>query len=370
MAMARAMPVMTTMTMTDFPIDEIKDSRISPVVAQEAKEIHLNYNQNMISFSFSALDFTDPENIKFQYMLEGADLDWVTHSKLHEVSYTNLSPGTYYFRVRGSNHKDSWSESAAEVKIVITPPYYKTWYFLLLSFVVFSAISWTIIRFYSQRKLKEQLAEMERQREVENIRMRISRDIHDDIGSGLTRISLLSELLKSQGGTNGEFFKNQIEKIIQSSHQMIGDLGEIVWSTNPIHDNLNSLLGFLRNYMEELMEDVQQDYRIDFPALHENVELHPDLKRNLFLALKEGLNNAVKYARAQVISLSCTIEGDRYEFVLKDDGVGFDIHKTQEFGNGIRNIKKRMEMCHGVAEVQSYPGRGTKWIIKGNFYPK
>lgn len=362
--------VITDIKIYNRSINEIRDANISPVVAQQTRIMYLKHTQNMISFSFSALDFTDPVNNKFKYILEGADLDWISNSKLHEVSYTNLSPGTYTFKVKGSNHKDSWSENAAEVKIIIAPPIYKTWYFLIVAFGLFSALTWTIIRYYSQRKLKEQLLELERQREVENIRMRISRDIHDDIGSGLTRISLLSELLKTASGTNPEFMKSQIDKIISSSHQMIGDLGEIVWSTNPIHDNLNSLLGFLRNYMEELMDDVQQEYQIDFPVLEESVELHPDLKRNLFLALKEGINNAVKYAKANCIRLRCTLQGNTYQFVLEDDGIGFDTQNTREFGNGIRNIKKRIELCHGTAEVHSSPGKGTTWIITGNLYGK
>ncbi|MBP6184315.1 MAG: tetratricopeptide repeat protein [Saprospiraceae bacterium] len=222
------------------------------------------------------------------------------------------------------------------------------------------------------KELKEtqsQLIETEKQKEKAIIRGRISQDIHDDISSGLTKISWLAELLKTKAAPNAEKSElGLIEKINANARDVVSKLGEIIWSSNPERDNLESLLSYIRSYVSSYMEDVPIRYQVDFPDDLPNETINPELRRNLFLVLKEALHNAIKYSEAQLVSITFHHTGDTYQLEVADNGRGMAEGIVHGGGNGMVNMRRRMETVGGKIDVETGVGMGTRMKFTGTLY--
>jgi len=219
------------------------------------------------------------------------------------------------------------------------------------------------------RTTQAQLVETEKQKENEVIRRRISQDIHDDISSGLTRIAWLSELAKEKAA-RGEQQEagNALEKILASSRETVDRLGEIIWAINPDRDNLEGFFAYLRTYIVKFFEDTTFKVTLDFPEKKPDLKFNPDLKRTLFLVVKEALHNVAKHSKADQVAVAFHCPDHRYSITITDDGKGFDVAATQLKGNGLKNMQKRMESVGGEIEIESQPEQGTVVSLSGEVY--
>lgn len=211
---------------------------------------------------------------------------------------------------------------------------------------------------------QEQLIETEKQKENALIRSRISQDIHDDISSGLTKISWLAETFMAKAAPLGVEV-GLLEKINAYSRETVSKVGEIIWSSNPDRDNIESLLAYMRSYIQHYMEDAPMRYRIDFPEQTPDLLLNPELRRNLYLVMKEALHNARKYSGAQEITVAFAIDNGHYRLSVSDDGVGMTPGKVRGSGNGMVNMKRRIAAIGGRMQVETAPGQGVSMIFEG-----
>ena len=219
------------------------------------------------------------------------------------------------------------------------------------------------------KEMQSSLIKVEKQKETEIIRTRISQDIHDDISSDLTKISWMSELIKARAQKNdGTNSSDLIEKISISSRETISKLGEIIWAIKPENDNLESLLSYIRNHIANFLEDTSIEYKIDFPASATGLVIHPELKRNLFLVLKEALNNSVKYSQATCIKFTFSVEDTKYLFSITDDGIGIKNNVIHGSGNGLKNMRRRIEGTGGTFNIETGMNTGTKIILRGELF--
>ncbi len=216
---------------------------------------------------------------------------------------------------------------------------------------------------------QHQLIITEKQKENEVIRSRISQDIHDDISSELTKISWISALAKAKAKKEDiKEVTTLLDKISGYSQDTVAKLGEIIWTVNPKNDNLDSMFAYMRNYTAKFLADTSFNYRVSFPENKNDVLINPELKRNLFLVLKEALHNAVKYSEASEINISCDLENSRYAICISDNGKGLDEGVVHGSGNGLGNMRKRMETVKGNIEITSRPGNGTHIVLSGSLY--
>lgn len=219
------------------------------------------------------------------------------------------------------------------------------------------------------RETQEQLIETEMQKEKAIIRERISQDIHDDISSGLTKISWLAELLKVKSKDHATPYDHStLDKIINFSKESVSKLGEIIWSTNPERDNLGSLLAYMRNFINKYMDGNSIDYHISFPEVSFSDFISPELRRTLYLVMKESLHNAVKYSGAGNIEITFNLQNQHYTLIVADNGKGIEENVITGGGNGILNMRKRMESVEGTIEIQTIAGQGTKMIFTGKIH--
>lgn len=346
-----------TKPQVDISVIKINDDVFAkPIDWWANKTIRLPYYKNDVSFTFSALDFTKPEaNIISYQLINWDERPIITTNK--DVNYNNLPPGEYMLKVKCRNSSDEWSDEDT-ISIIIQSPFWNTWWFYTLTgFVVFITVV-LITKFYTKQKLVAQIAELKRQRELDEERQRISREMHDDIGAGLTQITLMTESAKRKKGSDTE-----LENIAETSRKLVSNMSEIVWSLNPENRSLDQLLSYLREQLHKLLEHSGIEYAIHFPEIAENISLQNNQNRNILLITKEITNNAIKYSQAKNIIISCIYADSTLTFGITDDGIGFDTSSTAS-GNGLKNITTRIEALGGILDIQSGPNRGTTFNYK------
>ncbi len=325
------------------------------------RSLSLPHDKNDLLFEFAVFDYTRPEANKIQYMLEGWDKQWITtHQK--STRYSNLPHGNYIFRVRASSSTSDWGEEDY-VSISIQAPFWKTnWFYATISLILIGVIA-GITRMIAHGKFEKKLLEIEKQRAVLEERDRISKDIHDDLGTGLTKISILSQLAR-QSKSVDEFTQRQLDKISMSSHELIDNLSELIWSHNPTNDSLRKLLWYIREHLNPMFDGTQTKLNISIPDLPEDISVPAEWRRNIFLVTKESLHNVLKHSEATQASLTYSVVENRLIIVISDNGRGFDFNTNSNSGNGLTNIHKRINECRGTVHIESHPGQGTKLSIE------
>ena len=219
---------------------------------------------------------------------------------------------------------------------------------------------------HALRKTQDQLVSTEKQKVNAELRSKISQDIHDDISSNLTKISWLAETIKARARTNPENPNLEtLDKISHFSRETVSKLSEIIWSTNPERDNLESMIVYMRNFISQYLEDQHMPYSVSFPEEIPQLTLNPELRRNLYLVLKEAVHNAVKYSKASKLDVFFELKENGYLLTVADDGLGFEPGQKQGSGYGMANMKRRMEAIGGTMTLETAPGKGTRLLFSG-----
>jgi signal transduction histidine kinase len=234
------------------------------------------------------------------------------------------------------------------------------WFFALMAALVLATVGGTV-KVVEKRKYQHRLQRVEQQNALEQERARIAQDLHDELGSLLTRISLLGGLLKADKDSPDQV-ETHAGKISQSADQTVRALEEIVWAVRPGSDTLQSLVEYLAHFANELFEEGPIRCRLDLPADVPAQPLPPDVRHNIFLIAKEALTNALKYAGGTVVYVQVKTDGRNFKLVIADDGKGFDINApaSSNQGNGLENMRRRAAAVGGRLQLTSEPGKGAR----------
>ena len=322
-----------------------------------------NYYQNNFRFAISAPCFTNAANIRFLFQLKNGNREWQQLSSDNVFNITNLPPGRYNLTLTVMYPDKIYPDKSLHWSFTIQSPLWKQWWFILLSLLVSFAIIWALIRAYYLKKLALQKAEADKQQAIEKERNRISRDMHDDLGSGLTKIAILSEVAKKQM-PEPEKAKEQLEKISQSSRELVDSLQDIIWVLNPANDTLESLAAYLREYTLKFVEPFSLETFFDYPEHFAAIQLSEEKRRNVFLTVKESLHNIARHAHATRIDISISEEPGVFTLLIRDNGQGFDTANIRVFGNGLKNMESRISQAGGIYQISSAPGKGTLTSIR------
>lgn len=239
------------------------------------------------------------------------------------------------------------------------PPFTQTiWFYCLLALAVLM-LAIALTRYFTQRKLKRKFAELKKQSQLDKERLRISREMHDDIGAGLTQIILMSESAKNKSSVSSE---KELVDIADTSRKLVNNMSEIIWSLNPENKTLDQLFAYLREQLNKLLEYSGMDYSVQFPDKSSDFSLNNEQRRNVLLVVKEVVHNAVKYSKAKHLSVAASVQEQYLSFEIADDGTGFDTGINYA-GNGLRNIQTRIDELNGRLSINSSKGKGTTYIF-------
>jgi ligand-binding sensor domain-containing protein/signal transduction histidine kinase len=322
-----------------------------------------------LEFHYTTLSLSAPEKDRFKYKLDTVDSDWVDAGSRRTAYYNNVSPGRYTFHAIACNKDGVWNETGASLAFILKPHYWQTWLFRALAIVLVVGGASGVTVYAARRKMQRKLQLLQQRHAVEKERGRIAKDIHDDLGSSLTRIMMLGERVE-EGLGRREDIAPHVSKIVASARHTVQSLDEIVWAVNPENDTLNGLLEYIGHYANEFCENTRLNCRLELPAELPEFNLAAEVRHNLFLVVKEALHNALKHSDATEVRVEAAVNGDVLEILVADNGRGFELNASNagRQGNGLRNMRKRMEHLGGHCEISSAPQQGTslKFILKLN----
>jgi len=311
----------------------------------EGQALVLRPGEDVVSFEFAALNYSQPEKNRYAYRLEGFDEEW-TFTTQPIVIYTNLDGGDYTLEVRAANNDGIWSENTLCIPMRIIPPFHQTWYFpaLLALTVLLAGLLLAAYR-RSQRQA------------LELIRNRIARDLHDDMGSTLSSIRFFSEYARSKVAGQEEV-DSVLQRISSSAALLSESMQDIIWTINTRHDQLEDLVTRMRSFGIRMMEARQIDFVVRVSDGFRPARLNISQRRNIYLVFKEAINNAIKYSDCSRVTLFLTIRSGHLKMIIEDNGKGFDPNHAEQ-GNGMENMEQRATEIGGTLQLRSRPGKGT-----------
>lgn len=282
----------------------------------------------------------------------------------HAADYHFVPPGDYVFRVKAFTPTGEPTEHEMALAFTIPQVFWKTTPFLASSGIACAVVVAGIARTFTRRRMQREVERLEQQRALERERARIARDIHDDLGTNLTRVALLTQSVRS-AVPPGSPAAEEIEQISRTSHEMTRALEEIVWAVDPTHDSLDSVANYLGQFAQDFLSAAGLSCRLDFPLQLPPQGISAEVRHNLFLAFKEALNNSVRHANAKQVGLALRVTPAGFTLLVEDDGRGFAVATASagssgRGGHGLANIRARLAQIGGEAEVSSAPGRGTQ----------
>lgn len=335
-------------------IDRTTADLSSPGATIELPPAHDN-----LVISFAALNFTTPENTLLRYRLHPVDEKWQVIDKQNSVTFPRLPAGDYRFEVIANNGTGKWSKNGASVNITVKPFFWETWWFKLGIATLTATVAGGLVFLSLRRKHQNQLQALAAKQALEQERSRIARDIHDDLGASLTRISLLSE-----SSSDNEEPRSPMSQIRSTTRDLMRSMDGVVWAISPEHDEFDDLANYLSSYAQEFLSVAGIRCRLTFPVDLPDNRLSAQLRHNLLLAFKEALNNIVKYADATEVRIILEPEEKHFSLKIHDDGTGIDPDSPADpnrpnAGNGMANMEERMKEIGGSCHFQSSPEEGT-----------
>jgi signal transduction histidine kinase/ligand-binding sensor domain-containing protein len=368
----------TTEGMVSFFLDRLKHSQINPKIslsslilnnkefddsslASIAKSnfLKIKYNESL-AMIFSANTFLDDVDYILRYKLNKNE-EWKNSQSSKQFSIIKMNPGFYTIVFQLIDKRGSGMSEKYNFRLEVTPPYWKTNWFILLMIVLLSSLIWLIVRMFFNTKLNEQQAMFEKKSLVEKERTRIAMELHDDIGGNLTALSLMASLLKDKQVESGG--QVLIDKISEASDQMVDDMNEIVWALNVSNDSLQSMIGYIRQNASIMLSNAGIKFEVNEPLSYDEVFVDSKMRRNIFLISKEIFNNIIKHASTQKVEMNIKV-GKSLDIIISDHGVGkSDQPEKTKGGVGYGNMIKRAVEIGATVDFENKKGYTVKFSL-------
>lgn len=318
------------------------DSMILPATGTT----RLASNKAQIYFEFSAPQFINEDFTQYSYRLGGSgDTGWSVAGKSRSVYFASLRPGQYRFEVRTRGFNGKWGSPAAYDFIVNSPFWQKPWFIILMALVA-GVVVYALYRYRVQQLIR-----------LQRVRNRIATDLHDEIGSNLTNINILSSLGQknlSQPRKAADFLQRISEEVSSSSQA----LDDIIWSVNSNNDRLDETAARMRRYAAELFDAAGISYELYLDPAFEGKKLVMEQRRDIYLLYKEAVNNISKHASAKQVEIHIKIQQKYLLLYIKDDGKGFETGKEYS-RHGLKGMKERVTRWKGKIVIESGENKGT-----------
>lgn len=320
--------------------------RIDHVIAsgrtiERRNSIKLNHNQNVVEIHFSGINFTAPNQILYEYRVIGIDPEWQRTTQ-RIARYPSLPSGEYTFEIHARNTNGEWSDEFTIISFVISSPFWMTWWFLSLVFLLVIGIIWLFYNYYKVSKMVD----------IERMRVRIASDLHDDVGASLTEIALQSDFLQASVG-NSEY-QNSLNQIGKQCRKIVSSLDDIVWSIDARNDTVGDLTDRMQDYILNVLEQKNMSVKYNFDDLKMNNKLDVVFKENIYLIFKEAVNNIAKYSDGDEVEINLKNNSQEFELTIHDNGSSQTGEKKT--GHGLRNILMRAERIGATAQFLNKNG--------------
>ncbi len=327
--------------------------------------LDLKHSQNDIFLEFSIPDYSGEKNMNLYYRFKNKDTNWikVNPSQLFSLSFINLAPGNYNFEAAAINNEGARSKPFSIV-FKINNPFWSTWWFYLILILITVFLSWVIYRSRLKRKINYiQQIEKIRKDEAEKVRKAAALDLHDEFGNGLTRISMLIEMIKIHVMNENTDAHKLLEMISQNSNRLYHGTKDFIWSINPGKDNMYEIAIRIKDYADELFYGTKTTFElIGLKEELKQIRQSPTAGRNITMIFKESLSNVLKHAKADLVKLTIKHNAEHIFVILEDNGIGFEM-KDYKNSFGLTNIQQRASRLDSEIEISSNSKEGTKIVL-------
>jgi signal transduction histidine kinase/sugar lactone lactonase YvrE len=345
-----------------YPLSELGAATIAvPELASD---------QNNIEIEFAGLSFAVGGSLRYQYKLEGASSQWSAPIDQRTITYPNLAAGSYVFFVRAVSSDGTVSESPASVSFRVLRPIWQRWWFVSMMLIITAIPLITVARYRRQRLRAVRDAEgalrrsrEERLIELEQVRRRIATDLHDDIGSSLSQIFLLSEVVRQRIGSDSADIVEPLSMISSASNEMVSSMSDIVWAINPQKDHLRDVTHRMRRFASDTFATRDIAFKFSAPDDEADIRLGANIRREVFLVFKESVNNLVKHSACTEAQVVFEITDGFLLLTVIDNGIGFD-SSTDSDGHGLLSMRERASSIGGQFDLASKPGLGTTITLR------
>jgi len=304
----------------------------------ETEELNLAHYNNTLSFDFVALEYSDPKNNQLQYQLENHEEDWVDAEKNGFARYSNLPPGNYAFKIKASNSDGIWNDSIHTIRINIQKPWWQTWWFYTLCLLAVSSIIYGIFWSRLQQALK-----------LERMRVKISSDLHDDVGSILAGLTMQTEILAI---TANEERQPKLNRVSELSRSAMSRMRDTVWAIDARKDKLKNLLDRVREHASEALELKNISFDLKMTDISLDKKMSSQMRQNLYLICKEAITNTAKHSNGDSMEISFSKHGrNGIELSIFDNGK-IDKSKMKTSGLGMSNIQMRAKEIGAKLEIK------------------
>jgi signal transduction histidine kinase/streptogramin lyase len=310
-----------------------------PAIQDLLGTLRIPAGRTQFEFRFTALSFTAPDNVRFQYQLEGLENNWIDAGMNRNATYNYLPPGRYKFHVHAANNDGVWNDTGATVTFELLPHFWQRLWFRAA--VVAGVIG--LVWFAYERRMARLL-------ELERLRLRIARDLHDDVGANLASVALIAEAMQKNPAFGDPADLRRI------ALQTIDALRDIVWFIDPARDRLGDLVARMRDTAPLLLTGLENHFEVI--VTNPDLNLPPAFRRNVFPIFKEALHNAASHAHATRVEITLDCRNGVLRLKVMDNGLGFDEQNIVP-GNGLRNLRRRADEMKGAVRIATAPGHGT-----------
>ena len=311
-----------------------------------------------IEFNFVALNYSAPEKVRLRHQLIGFDPDWVENNRDRLASYVNLPPGSYQMRVIAANQDGVWTEFGASRAVIVIPAWWQRWWFATALVMGFTALITWIVRYWSHRRLKQRLQNLQREHALDMERARIARDLHDELGGSLTQIRMLADRLRRHSTTPEAL--SVAGQLAARTRRVTGELESIVWTVSPKNNTWDRLAAFIGQYSLRFFRDTSIACNVHVAELIPTLPLRPDQQHHILAITKEALNNILKHAQATRVTVTIKVANELFALEISDNGTGFDLQKSEQPArNGLTNMRTRAREIGGQLEILTAPEKST-----------
>ncbi len=297
------------------------------------------------TLSFVALNYANPKRCTYKYMIPEIQNKWISLGFQNFVSIIGLAPGTYHLKIQGFN-EDDVSSNIRELVLVYSPKWYQTWWLKTIVGLILVGLGYVLYRI--------RINQFEREKKI---RTKLASDLHDDLGSTMNSIKIYSNLALTDG-----FKVKYLLKIKEAAQEAITGIRDIIWVLDDKKDSIEELFFRISTFAAPLCDVNGIKFQIEMSDNCRDRKLRPEERRNLYMMLKETVNNAIKYSNSHSILLKSVLKDNEPQIIVEDDGQGFDIAEANE-GNGLKNMKRRANEIKFILDIRSVQGVGTAIII-------
>ncbi len=353
--------VLTGLSVFNKPVDYKADTGIINKPIGYASTITLPFDRNMFTIEFAALDFAPAGKKHYKYLLENFNKEWIDNGTRNNATFTNLDPGKYTFHVTGCNRDGVWSDRGATINIIIMPPWWATWWFRTLAVIAVMGALYGFYRYRLYQALK-----------IQALRNDIASDLHDEIGSTLSSVSIASTIMQNKIKGTAPELSPILQQISANTDNMMEAMSDIVWAINTKNDNFENVISRMNAFAAEILEPLDCAIHFDLGPGVSGLSLDMGQRKNCYLIFKEAVNNAAKYSGCKNVTIGMELGAGR-KLILKvrDDGKGFDniIDANEKEaptlgGNGLINMRKRAAELKGTLTFNAASGKGTEVILE------